>query len=40
VPTVPVLAEMLVMDMETGWQLLWVAGFMPLPAGARIELGS
>ena len=28
------------MDMETGQQLLRVDGFMPLPAGARIELGS
>ena len=28
------------MDMETGRQLLRVDGFMPLPAGARIELGS
>lgn len=40
VPTVPLPAETLVMDMETGRQLLRVNGFMPLPAGARIELGS
>jgi hypothetical protein len=40
VPTVPLPAETLVMDTETGRQLLRVDGFMPLPAGARIELGS
>jgi len=40
VPTVPLPAETLVMDMETGRQLLRVDGFMPLPAGTRIELGS
>ncbi len=40
VPTVPLPAKTLVMDMETGRQLLRVDGFMPLPAGARIELGS
>ena len=33
-------AETLVMDTETNRQLLWVSGFMPLPPGARIELGS
>ena len=40
VPTVPLPAETLVMDMETGRQLLRVNGFMPLPPGARLELGS
>ena len=40
VPTVPLPAETLVMDMETGRQVLRVDGFMQLPAGARIELGS
>jgi hypothetical protein len=40
VPTVPLPHETLVMDTETGRQLLRVDGFMPLPAGARIELGS
>jgi hypothetical protein len=36
--TVPV--ETLVMDIDTHRHLLRVDGFMPLPAGARIELGS
>ena len=36
-PTVPLPAETLVMDMETGRQLLRVDGFMLLPAGARID---
>ena len=39
-PRVPVPAETLVMDMETGRQLLRFDGLVPLPAGARIELGS
>jgi hypothetical protein len=37
VPTVPLPAETLVMDMETGLQLLQVDAFMPPPAGARID---
>jgi len=33
-------AETLVMDVKSKRQLLLVNGFMPLPPGARIELGS
>jgi hypothetical protein len=36
VPTVPLPAEALVMDIETGPQLGRVGGFTPLPPGARL----
>lgn len=28
------------MDAGSGRQLLWIEGYMPLPVGARVQLGS
>jgi len=38
-PHIPMPAQTLVMDAGRGRQLLWIDGCMPLPVGARIQLG-
>jgi hypothetical protein len=39
VPHIPMPTETLIMDADSGRQLLRIDGYMPLPAGARIQLG-
>jgi hypothetical protein len=39
VPRIPMPAQTLIMDAGTRRDLLWVDGYMPLPVGARVQLG-
>jgi hypothetical protein len=39
VPRIPMPAQTLIMDAGNRRQLLWIDGYMPLPIGARVQLG-
>jgi hypothetical protein len=39
VPQIPMPARTLIIDVGSGQQLLWIDGYMPLPVGARVQLG-
>lgn len=39
VPRISLPAQTLIRDAGSGRQLLWIDGYMPLPVGARVQLG-
>jgi hypothetical protein len=39
VPPIPMPAVTLIMDGGSQRQLLWIDGYMPVPVGARVQLG-